>query len=351
MGNTDQRSGGGVELSGLRIFHSIGKALTSTLNLSEVLAIIMEKTSELFNPSHWSLLLFDEDRKALRFEIVVGEGSAGLQGAWLSLDRGIAGWVARNREAVVCPDVSKDERFAGEFDTQADFQTTSIVAVPLVSKGRLLGVIELLNVLESDDFGELEVEVLKTLADYAAIAIENARSVERIRELSVTDDVTGLFNARYLEQSLEQEYRRSKRTGEPLSVIFIDLDYFKTINDTHGHLVGSDVLREAAILLRQSLRVTDIPTRYGGDEFVLILPETSQDDALMVAGRIRDAVRGHTFGVMHGSPCKVTASFGIATLPDDTDDKLDLIRLADQAMYWVKEHSRDDIATASALRT
>lgn len=338
------------ERSELVVFRSIGKALTSTLNLSEVLSIIMEQIRELFNPSHWSLLLYDEDRRELRFEIVVGQGATHLQGTWLPIDKGIAGWVAREVTPVVVRDVRSDPRFAPEFDAETGFSTRNIVAVPLVSKERLLGVIELINLLDDTEFGDRELELLRTLADFSAIAIENARAVQRIRELTVTDDVTTLFNARYLQQSLEQEFRRCQRAGQRLSVVFLDLDHFKVVNDTHGHLVGSEILRETALILRDSLRATDIAARYGGDEFVLILPNTGQEEAVMVASRIREAIKMFRFGLRHGVECRLTASFGIATLPDDTEDRIELIRLADQAMYWVKEHSRDNIATASALR-
>jgi len=336
--------------SQVHAFHSIGKALTSSLNLPEILNIILEQISSLFNPTHWSLLLLDEQRQELRFEIVVGEGSEALQGTWVPLDRGVAGWVASRQEMVLCDDVRKDPRFAGEFDQRTGFETRSIVAVPLASKGRTLGVIELINILDKDGFGELGAELLSTLADYAAIAIENARAVQRIRELTVTDDVTSLFNARYLQQALEQEYRRSKRQDTPLSLVFVDVDYFKRINDSYGHLIGSEVLRETGAILTENLRATDVATRYGGDEFVVLLPETTQAEALVVTERFRKSVKAHTFGLAQGVECRITASFGVATIPDDTDDKVDLVRLADQAMYYVKEQSRDAIATVSDLR-
>lgn len=334
----------------LEVFCSVGKALTSTLNLSEVLAIIMEKMRELFKPADWSLLLYDEERRQLRFEIVIGENTESLQGSWLPVDRGIAGWVVRHGEAVISADVQNDPRFDPSFDAQSGFVTRNIVAMPLISKGRILGVLELINVLDNGPFSETDIVRLATLADFAAIAIENARAVQRIRELTVTDDVTGLNNARYLQQALEQEFSRSKRYGTPLSVIFLDIDFFKHINDTYGHLVGSDVLRETATILRENLRATDIATRYGGDEFVLILPETSQAEARIVAERCRNAINAHTFGERHGAACRITASFGIATIPDDTQDKIDLIRLADQAMYYVKEHGRHNIAVAAILK-
>jgi diguanylate cyclase (GGDEF)-like protein len=339
-----------IKREGIELFHSIGKTLTSSLELSEILNIIMEKIRVLFNPSHWSLLLVDEEVMELRFEIVVGPGSEVLQGKTIPIGKGIAGWVARYGESVVSANVREDPRFASEFDEQTRIETRSIVAVPLISKGKTLGVIELINILEDGKFDSTSYDLLLTIADYAAIAIENASYVEKIRQLTVTDDVTHLFNARYLEQSLEQNFRRSRRYKTRLSLLFIDLDYFKLVNDTFGHLVGSDVLRETAQILKNCTRMTDVVTRYGGDEFVVILPETTQEEARVVAGRIREAIKNHTFGIRHGIQHKMTASIGIATYPDDADNRVDLLRLADQAMYWVKEHSRDEIAVASVVK-
>lgn len=339
-----------IKGEGIELFHSIGKALTSSLELSEILNIIMEKIRTLFNPTHWSLLLLDEEDLELRFEIVVGPGSEVLQGKSIPIGKGIAGWVARYGESVISSNVREDPRFAAEFDKETRIETRSIVAVPLISKGKTLGVIELINILDEGKFDQESFDLLLTIADYAAIAIENARYVEKIRQLTVTDDVTHLYNARYLEQVLEQNFRRSRRYKTPLSLLFIDLDFFKFVNDTFGHLVGSDVLRETAHILKNSTRMTDVVTRYGGDEFVIILPETTQDEAEIVAMRISEAIRTHTFGERHGIKHKLTASIGIATYPDDADNKVDLLRLADHAMYWVKEHNRNGIARAKILK-
>ncbi len=327
-------------------FIEISKALTSTLNPREVLEIIMKEISELFKPRTWSLLLVDEPKNELYFEIAIGPNSEKLKKIRLKVGEGIAGWVAQHGEPVITNNPYEDERFYRKVDESLKFKTQSIIAVPLKSKGKVLGVIELINEPTDERFTKDDLILLQTFSDFAAIAIENARYVEKIKELTIKDDVTKLYNSRYLQEALDREISRARRHNRKLSIIFIDIDHFKHVNDTYGHLVGSKVLAEFGELLRNSLREIDIPTRYGGDEYVIILPETDKEGARKVAERIREKLKEHTFLENEDYQIKITASFGIATYPDDALEKLDLLRLADNAMYRVKETTRDGIKTA-----
>jgi diguanylate cyclase (GGDEF)-like protein len=331
---------------GIEILHEIGKTLTSTLDLKEVLSIIMQKISELLRPSNWSLLLLDEEKHELFFEIAVGENSDKLKSMRLAIGEGIAGWVAMTGESVLLTDVAKDPRFASRFDSATNFQTRSIICVPLRSKGRVLGVVELINNLKDEDFNQNDLTILTTLTDYAAIAIENAKYLQRVQELTIRDDLTTLYNSRYLHLMLESEMERSRRYGLHFGMIFFDLDHFKLVNDKHGHIIGSKVLRETAEVIRLELRKPDIPIRYGGDEFVVLLPETDKKGAYKVTARIRESLNSHVFLKEEGLSIRLTASFGIASFPEDTDNTLDLVRLSDRAMYKIKETTRDGIALA-----
>jgi diguanylate cyclase (GGDEF)-like protein len=333
-------------LKALASFHDIGKALTSTLDLKEVLRIMMDKISELLKPKDWSLLLVDEEKKDLYFEIVVGRGSEKIKQARLKRGEGIAGWVAREGEPLFVPDVSKDKRFSSRIDKLTNYKTRSIICVPLKSKGRVLGVVELVNKGDEELFKEEDMNLLITLADYTAIAIENAKYFQKVQDLTITDDVTTLYNSRYLHRFLEYESERARRYKTSLSLIFLDIDYFKRVNDTYGHLCGSKLLKEIGFLLQNKIRKVDVACRYGGDEFVIVLPHTEKEDAYQVAKKIKNSLKSTMFLKEDGLKIKITASFGVASIPGDAGDTIGLIRLADNAMYKVKGLSKDGVLMA-----
>ena len=329
----------------LRIFHDVAKALTSSLDLDSILQTIMEKMAEYFRPDTWSLLMVDEQKSELYFAIAVGSASEALKNVRLKVGEGIAGHVAKYGERLIVPDVRSDKRFSKRIDKVTQMETQSIICVPLKSKLRVLGVIQLVNV-NMNHFTEAESFFLQSLCDYAAIAIENARSVERIQELTITDDCTGLYNARHLYKTLESEVYRSSRFGYEFSVLFIDLDHFKQVNDTHGHLIGSKLLAEIGYLIKAQLRLIDFAFRYGGDEFVVLLPQTSKDAALVVARRLRDSLRASCFCKEESLNLNVRASMGLATYPHDAKTPHDIIRQADEMMCMVKNSTWDNIGIA-----
>src|SRR5689334_25091985 len=333
------------QLEEIAIFHDVAKALTSSLNLDSILQTIMEKMAVFFRPDTWSLLMVDEQKDELYFAIAVGDAADALKSIRLKVGEGIAGWVAKHGESLLVPDVYNDPRFAKRIDEMTKWQTRSIICVPLRSKLRVLGVIQLVNV-NMQHFTDQESFFLQSICDYAAIAIENARSVEKIQELTITDDCTGLYNARHLHRTLETEVYRSSRFGYEFTVLFIDLDHFKQVNDTHGHLIGSKLLAEIGYQIKAQLRLIDYAFRYGGDEFVVLLPQTGKDAALFVARRLRDMLRTNTFCQEEGLNLSVRASIGVATYPHDAKTPQDIIRQADEMMYLVKNTSRDNIGVA-----
>ncbi|MBI5286793.1 MAG: sensor domain-containing diguanylate cyclase [Deltaproteobacteria bacterium] len=347
----DNTSSESKRLRQLTTFNEIGKALTSTLDLNEVLNVVLEKISGLLKPNNWSLLLIDEEKDELYFEIAVGEKADRIKGLRLKIGEGIAGWVAKEGVPLSVPDVSKDERFCKKVDESSRFVTKSVVCVPLKSKGKVLGVIEFINKVEEGGSGEENLLLLTTLADYTAIAIENAKYLQRVEELSIMDDLTKLYNQRYLYQSLGYEVERAKRYNSSVAMIFFDIDQFKEVNDAYGHLCGSKVLVEVGGLVIKNLRRIDVACRYGGDEFIIIMPQAFKYQAYILAQRLRRLINNHVFLKGEGINLHLTASFGVASFPEDARDKVELIHMADKAMYRVKSHTKNGIGMADPLPT
>lgn len=318
----------------------IGKALTSSLDIHAVLETIMRQVERLIKPKSWSLLLVERETGDLIFEIAVSTVSEQLQGVRLGRGKGIAGWVAEHGQPLLIPDVSKDDRFAEQFDQKLLFTTRSIVCVPMKIKDQVIGVIELINSYEEVDFDEDDILLISSIADFAAIALENARNYKRINELVITDDLTGLYNSRQFGQLIESEFKRSCRYGETFSLVFLDLDHFKGINDSYGHLVGSRMLSEFGRLVGKHIRSYDMAARYGGDEFVVILPHTGKEQAVKMAGHLLKVMKDTSFVSDDNDPIPLTASFGVATYPDDAGSAGDLIKAADIAMYDAKAGGR-----------
>lgn len=332
----------------LQTLVQIGKTLTSTLDTEELSNLIIEKGNLLLKSRSWSLLLVDEETRELVFDVVVSGVAEDLKGTRLPMGQGIAGWVAENRKPVLAPDVTKDSRFSGSIDRQVGFETRSLVCVPVQIQDYLIGVMQLVNGQDDVPFDENDLSLLSAIADYIAIGISNARNFSRVRELVITDDLTGLYNARYFDELLDIELSRAQRFSASLSLVFIDLDYFKLVNDKHGHLIGSRMLAEIGQLFKNRIRNVDYGARYGGDEFVLILPQTDKKGAYELVCSLRDMVRNYVLTTENGAEVSVTASFGISSYPEDVDNKVDLIRLADNLMYKVKETTRDGIMMAES---
>lgn len=327
----------------LNFYEEVSKTLTSSLELNIILTKIMKKIKEMTKAEAWSILLVDEETGELVFEKTVGKKAKEIQKFRLKMGEGIAGWVAQEGIPVVVPDVSKDERFFGKIDEAIHFKTKSLMCVPIKSKDQVIGVLEVVNKTTGEPFTKEDLELLMRLVDQTAIAIERASLYQKMAELAITDDLTKLFNTRYLNRTIETEVQRSSRYNTSVSLIFMDIDYFKLVNDHHGHLIGSKLLVELGQLLIKNLRSIDIVARYGGDEFVIVLPQTPPKAAVQIAERIRKIVEQNVFLKKEGYSLKITASFGVASYPESAKSKEELLRLADEAMYKVKYQTRNAV--------
>ena len=310
---------------------------------------------EYFGPERWSLLMVDEESNDLYYALTTGRGGSTPPGIRLRMGEGIAGYVALTGEPLVVPDVRLDRdwsRFARE---HPELNLQSIACLPLRHGERILGVLQLHN-SKLDLLPGSSLSFLRILCDYAAIALQNARQVNLVHRLSITDDCTGLYNSRYLYTSLEGEITSATAGGNPqcadhFSLLFFDLDRFKSINDTHGHLVGSRLLAETGALIKRSLGPGNLAFRYGGDEFVALLRGLDKPEAVGLANALRERLRTTALLTGEGLNLHITASFGLATFPQDGKDLHSMIRAADTMMYCAKAEGRDRLVTASADRS
>ena len=253
-----------------------------------------------------------------------------------------ANWVMRHGTEFFAADLAHDSRAA------SGAQGTGL-GFPLVCRQRTVGVLVGLDPDPSStppSLGPSVVLALRSLLEPAAISLDNALALQRAEALSVTDDLTRLYNSRYLNLVLRREAKRASRSARPVSLLFLDLDGFKQVNDTYGHLAGSKALVEAASVIRGCARETDVVARFGGDEFSLILPDTSREGAVAVAERIGERLRAGKFLSSDGLSVHLTASIGVATLPDVAGSAEELIRAADKAMYLVKARGKNGIHVA-----
>jgi diguanylate cyclase (GGDEF)-like protein len=223
-----------------------------------------------------------------------------------------------------------------------------ILAVPLLSGDRVMGVIEAVREGEGVRlFSQAEASLLGALAIPVGSALSNSVRIAEAERLSLTDDLTKLHNARFLRQFLLSEIKRARRYGSTVAAFFLDIDNFKSINDRHGHLVGSHVLMEMAAVILSSVRDTDVVARYGGDEFVIILPESGMEQALLVAERVREKIARHEFHGGRSLSLRLTASFGVAAFPLHAQSPQQLIARADSAMYEAKAANKNCIRVAT----
>jgi diguanylate cyclase (GGDEF)-like protein len=338
------------QMENLRVFHDVARALTSTLELEPLLHTIMTKMAEFFGPERWSLMLVDEEAHELYYALSAGMNSDKLESLRVKMGDGVAGWVAETGNPLVVPDVRLDKHWARFAKQHPDLHLRSIACLPIRCGEKTLGVMQLHN-SSLDLLPEYSISFLRVLCDYAAIALQNARHVKLIHHLSISDDCTGLFNARHLYSQLEDHIAEASNPQvipihPHFSLVFLDLDRFKTINDTHGHLVGSRLLAEVATLLKKAIGPQHAAFRYGGDEFVVLLKGLDKADATVMVRHIRQQLNDARFLTREGLEISMTASFGAATYPQDGATLHGIIRSADSMMYRVKNTTRDDIAVA-----
>jgi two-component system cell cycle response regulator len=317
----------------------MGGALQTTLDLQGMLEVILDTAAVTLGSTAGALYLRRTTGRELSLE--AAQGYAPPQGATLEWEEGVAG-VAAGGVPVLIP---RDPVRPSE---PVEPPATTAIAVPLVRGDRTMGVIALYGRPTPEPFGEDDVDTLASFAGQASVAIENVLLHQETEQLSITDGLTGVWNRRYLDLSLRKEIERANRFGRPLSVLMIDIDRFKDVNDRFGHQRGDGVLVEITRRIMGTIRTQiDFVARYGGEEFVVVLPETPREGGKVVAEKVRAAVRDHPF-VGDGPHLTITVSVGVAAYPVDGGTAEDIVRAADQAMYRAKRAGRDRVEAQPA---
>lgn len=333
-----------IPLDDLLVFHRLARSLTSSFDLNTILRTILEHMEQMIDAELWTLLMVDRERQELYYAIAAGGEESALRDLRVKIGEGVAGWVAQHGESLIVPETVSDERLHIP-DGGTVRKVRSVIALPLRGRKGTHGVIEILNP-RAGQLNDYTIAFLHILADHAAIAIENANDVARIQQLTITDDTTGLFNVRHLYDVLSREVERSRHLKLPVSLAFLDLDRFKLVNDQHGHLIGSELLRHTGQRLQELSRKQDMCFRYGGDEFVILMPETAAADALAQARKLHAALLDTRFRMKTGLRLTVSASVGLATAPDDGDTVHSVIGRADSRMYRIKAGGRGKVGGA-----
>jgi diguanylate cyclase (GGDEF)-like protein len=346
--------------------HKAGLSLKNEVDLDLVLRQILQKAYEFVPSESGSILLDDPYRKVpsrkeneLVFIATFGDSAAGLVGTRLPAQHGIVGRVYQTGTPHLSADVEKDQYFYANIDTQIGHKTHSAVAVPIYIGKHVCGVLELINRLEGKSFTRRDMTLLEIFAGYTSFTLQNALDAKRAHELAKKDDLTGLYNDRWFHVRLNETLSEARQSGKEAVLLFLDLDRFKVINDCHGHLAGSQVLREVGFILKRIVQRGDATVaRYGGDEFVMILPQTTLDEGLRVCEEIRQAIESATFLEREWGfsmpPLRLSgvlsASIGVARYIPDADstesfdiEKSELLRRADIAMYRAKELGKNQV--------
>jgi diguanylate cyclase (GGDEF)-like protein len=340
-----QRTNGALEklVRDLSLIYEIGQEVNSIIDLDNLYSKITETLHKHLKIQEFAILIFDDKRDELYVKAAYGfEDKEAILSTSFRKGEGITGLVAETGRKIYIKDTSREERFL-HYKGERPARPSSFLSIPLVYKDDVMGVINFARVGRSS-FSSQDVKKLSLVSGQIALAIANAQLYTRTRELSVRDELTGINNRRYFQQMLQMEWKRAVRFHRTISLIMLDVDHFKMYNDTFGHLQGDKVLKGIGSLLKNNLREVDTVARFGGEEFIMLLPDTDKVGAIVVAEKVRLLVEQRDFLADDRSKTRmVTVSVGLSTYPDDVGDMDDLIDHADIALYRAKENGRNRI--------
>lgn len=329
----------------LYTLYNISKTLSMSHQLDDLFNGTMELVGEALNIGEYCLMLLHGDELVIR--VAHGLGEDVTSKVRFRLDEGISGKVAKSGKAVFVPDVSKEKDFLYYKGFKKDIG--SFLSVPLIVKGEVIGVLNT-HKPQKNAFKKSDLELFTAVAEHVAVAIEKARLFEKTKEDAARDELTNLYSRRFFFEKLSQEMKRSKRYKRVFSIIMMDIDHFKNYNDLYGHIQGDNALRQTARIMEESLRGEDIAARFGGEEFILLLPEIDKKHAVSAAEKLRKRIVDAKYigeELLPGG--EFTASFGISSYPEDGEEGLQLIDIADKALYLSKSRGRNRVFSSSDL--
>jgi len=321
-----------IEKGKLEIILQIGQTMNAILNSDALTNFLVTKVSEVAGAEKVSLVLVDKSNGKLYIKSARGLRPEVIENTQIKIGEGIVGWVVAKETPLLVTDIEKDARTLQE--NRPGYKTKSFLSLPLKVKDRVIGVFNLADKVSGEVFTEDDLKFLSVIINQAAIQLEKVELYEEASHSAITDPVTGIFNHRYFQEHLTEEISRAERYLHPLSLLMVDIDSFKSYNDKYGHQTGDFILREIAQAMKINLRKVDVISRYGGEEFTIILPETKAEQAYIVAEKIRKKVE--TIGL--------TISIGVAEY-QKTMDKDKLIKEADEALYQAKREGKNKSCT------
>ncbi|MDC4206691.1 MAG: diguanylate cyclase [Candidatus Manganitrophus sp.] len=326
--------------------YDLSLKLSSNENIAKLYATVIDYATELTRTPAGSLAMFDEERGEM--VLVASKGFSrdfSRVRRWRVRKGGLTTYILNQKGVVAIESVKKFPKFNNP--VLLEEKVEAVAAIPLWNEGKILGILYV-NDFKPHLFSEKEISLLSLVSTIAATSIGKAKILEMTRLMAITDELTGLFNHRHLLQQLSSELSRTQRYGRALTLAMLDIDHFKQYNDTHGHLMGNEVLRTLGDLIRRNIRETDIAARYGGEEFSIIMPETNRTRGKIIAERLRKAIADYPFKNGKTQPGgALNVSIGLATYPENAASPHDLIEAADRALYRAKSTGRNRVCLST----
>jgi diguanylate cyclase (GGDEF)-like protein len=327
----------------LSVLAEMGQLVQNVTDPEELYQVTVHQIQRLVDCDHCTFFLFDAQQQRLEPKASTGRIINLVEHIAFEHGNGISGWVARKRKLLHIPDLLGEKRLLNMELMPTDIR--SFLCVPMVVQGQVVGVLNISharpNAFSSDD-----IRVIGILASQAAVAIERGSMLQQLTVAALTDPLTEVYNRRHFEHQLTNELKRAQRYGHRVSLLLVDIDRFKRINDKFGHQTGDIVLQHVVDVMRRVVRETDVLARYGGDEIALILPCTGLEDAQIVAERIRATVEAAPPAILHNEKQRLTLSIGVAAFPEHGSDRDRLLQITDQALYEAKAKGRNRVVVA-----